>query len=165
MVQMMPCISMPAAGPARLCRLAAAVALAAALLAGIGPAAAAPPPGIALSHPTFRFTIAARPAAGYFTLTNDSATAQELVGAASPGCGMLMLHQSMETGGVSRMMYVAGVTVPAHGKVTFTPGGYHLMCMSPAAVLRPGKSVPVTLTFKGGATLTASFPVESAGGK
>jgi copper(I)-binding protein len=137
-----------------------ALALAGIAFVGVGPAVAAPPPGIALSHAAFRFIIAARPAAGYFTLTNTSAATRELVGATSPGCGMLMLHQSMEMGGVSHMMAVKGVAVPAHGKATFAPGGYHLMCMSPTAALRPGKSVPVTLTFKDGASLTAAFPVE-----
>ena len=78
---------------------------------------------------------------------------------------MLMLHRSVDQGGQERMVEVASVPVPAHGKVSFAPGGYHLMCMSPAAAMRPGQSVPVTLRFAGGESLTASFPVRNATGK
>jgi periplasmic copper chaperone A len=49
--------------------------------------------------------------------------------------------------------------------VRFAPGGYHLMCMQPAAAMRPGKTVAVTLDFAGGETLSAPFPVRNATGK
>jgi periplasmic copper chaperone A len=121
--------------------------------------------GLALSGPWFRLVMPSLPAAGYFTLSNSAATEQTLIGAASPACGMLMLHRSVNQGGQERMVEVASVPVPGHGKVSFMPGGYHLMCMSPAAAMRPGQSVPVTLRFAGGKSLTASFPVRNATGK
>ena len=121
--------------------------------------------GLALSDPWFRLVMPSLPAAGYFTLSNTGATVQTVIGAASPACGMLMLHRSVEQGGQERMVSVASVPVPAHGKVSFAPGGYHLMCMSPEAAMRPGRSVPVTLRFAGGGSLTASFPVRNATGK
>jgi periplasmic copper chaperone A len=121
--------------------------------------------GLALSAPWFRLVMPSLPAAGYFTLSNSGAAEQTLIGAASPACGMLMLHRSVDQSGQERMVEVASVRVPAHGKVSFMPGGYHLMCMSPAAAMRPGQSVPVTLRFAGGKSLTASFPVRNATGK
>ena len=42
--------------------------------------------GLALSDPWFRLVMPSLPAAGYFTLSNSSATPQTLVGAASPAC-------------------------------------------------------------------------------
>ena len=93
------------------------------------------------------------------------ATPQALVGASSSACGSLMLHQSVTKNGVEQMIMVPKVAVPAHGTLQFAPGGYHLMCMSPAATMRPGQSVPVTLQFEGGGTLSASFPVRGATGK
>ncbi len=121
--------------------------------------------GLALSHPWFRLVMPSLPAAGYFTLSNSGAAAQSLVGASSPGCGMLMLHRSINQSGQERMVMVQSVAVPPHGKVSFAPGGYHMMCMSPNAALRPGQSVPVTLRFADGGSLTASFPVRNATGK
>jgi copper(I)-binding protein len=150
----------------RLVATTLALSLAATLLAGVGDAFAAPPgESLWLSAPSFRFIIAARPAAGYFTLFNASATPRRLIGASSPGCGMLMLHKSMEMGGVAHMSGVKGVTIPAHGKVKFEPGGYHLMCMSPTAAMRPGKTVQVILKFKDGPAMSAEFPVRGINGK
>ena len=75
-----------------------------------------------------------------------------------------MLHRSVSDNGQERMEMVANVSVPAHGEVKFAPGGYHLMCMSPTAAVAPGHSVSVTLRFKDGGSLAASFPVRGATG-
>lgn len=149
----------PAAGPA-----ARAVLLGSMLAAGLT-AAGATEPGISIGKPWIRMIIPQRPAAGYFTLSNDGDTPRALVGAASPGCGTLMLHESTSAGGVDQMEMVSSIPVPAHGSVAFAPGGYHLMCMSPAESLRPGSSVPVTLSFADGNTVTADFPVRGASGE
>ena len=121
--------------------------------------------GISLGDPWFRFITPTIPAAGYFTLSNSTAVTQTLIGASSPACGSLMLHQSVTQGGIEQMIMVPKVSVPAHGTLQFAPGGYHLMCMSPAGIMRPGQSVPVTLQFEGGGTLSARFPVRGATGK
>lgn len=121
--------------------------------------------GLTVNDPWMRLVVPSRPAAGYFTLSNDTAKAQELVGAASPACGMLMLHRSVQQNGMDRMSMVKSIPVPAHGEVTFAPGGYHLMCMSPSKEMVPGHSVPVTLRFADGNSVTANFPVRGATGK
>jgi copper(I)-binding protein len=122
---------------------------------------AAPP--ISISQPWFRYIVAQVPAGGYMTLRNSSATPTVLTGASSPACGMLMLHRSESNGGSDRMMHVASVTIPPRGSVSFTPGGYHLMCMQPR--MKPGQSVSVALTFQDGQTIETAFPVFSAKGK
>ena len=87
-----------------------------------------------------------------------------LVGAASPGCGDLMLHRSVSDNGQERMEMVDSVAVPAHGEVRFEPGGYHLMCMSPTAEAARGRSVPVTLRFQDGCSLDGELAVRGATG-
>jgi copper(I)-binding protein len=109
-----------------------------------------------------RIIVASRPAAGYFTLRNDSSAERKLVGASSPGCGMTMLHRSKTENGIDKMMPVKAVAVPAHGSIRFAAGGLHIMCMQPNTAVKPGKSVPVTLTFGDGSTLTAAFTVRGA---
>jgi len=121
--------------------------------------------GLAISDAWMRFIIPARPVAGYFTLANEGSTARELTGASSPGCGMMMIHKSMTDNGANGMTAVERVTVPAHGKVSFSPGGYHLMCMKPNPQMEEAGSVPVTLTFGDGSTLKADFAVRGAAGR
>jgi periplasmic copper chaperone A len=125
-------------------------------------ASAAAAINVAVEQPWMRFTIKSRPAAGYFTLKNNGDAPVTLVGAASPDCGMLMLHQSKEVKGVEKMLPVKSITVQANGIEKFQPGGYHLMCMAPKPALHVGATVPVTLKFVGGDEVTAQFPVKSA---
>jgi hypothetical protein len=146
-------------------RGASAVFVAAIVLGAIAGPALAAGTGLVLSGQWFRTIMPSLPAAGYFTLANPSPTAQVLVAAASPDCGSLMLHRSINEGGQERMAAVNSVTVPARGSIAFAPGGYHLMCMSPTAAMKPGSSAPVTLRFADGTTLTADFPVRNATGK
>jgi copper(I)-binding protein len=122
--------------------------------------------GLVLSGAYFRTVIPSRPAAGYFTLKNDTNAARMLVGASSSACGMLMMHKSETVNGVDKMSPVKSVSVPPHQSVSFAPGGFHLMCMSPGPrMMKPGGSVPVTLKFKNGNTLASKFPVRKPGGK
>ena len=120
--------------------------------------------GLTIEKPWMRFIIKARPAAGYFTLHNGTSKAVELTGASSSGCGMVMLHETKEVDGVAEMLHVKSIKVPAGGKLTFQPGGYHLMCMQPQSSMAVGKSVPVTLKFADGQSVSAQFPVTGPGG-
>jgi hypothetical protein len=121
--------------------------------------------GVSLQNGWLRLLVAARPAGGYFTLTNASGNAKTLTGASSPDCGELMLHESRHEGGQEQMVMVRQVAVPPHGTLSFAPGGYHLMCVRPAASMKPGDSVPVTLRFADGGTLEADFAVRGATGR
>lgn len=105
------------------------------------------------------------PAGGYFTLHNGSAQTRTLTGASSAACGTLMLHKSSKASGTMHMESVDRLDVPAHGTVSFAPGGYHLMCMEPSAELKPGNTVTVRFSFADGATVEAPFAVRGATGK
>ena len=105
------------------------------------------------------------PAGGYFTAHNSGKNEIALTGAQSNACGMLMLHRSADTNGMDQMSDVASVPIAAGGSVSFSPGGYHLMCMDPAPSLKPGATVPVTLQFSDGSTLQVPFAVKNARGK
>jgi hypothetical protein len=115
--------------------------------------------GVTVHDAWMRIVVPSRPAAGYFTLRNNSDTAKSLAAASSPACKELMLHESLHKGGQEQMAMAAEVAVPPHGSVSFAPGDYHLMCMQPASSMRPGTTVPVTLRFHDGGTLTQNFAV------
>ena len=111
----------------------------------------------------FRSLPGKAPAGGYFTVQNNTSRDVTITGASSDACGMLMIHQSSNKGGMSGMMMMDEVKVPAGGKVAFAPGGYHLMCEQPK--MKIGGKVPVTLHLAGGNSATVAFEVRRASGK
>jgi copper(I)-binding protein len=113
----------------------------------------------------FRALPANLPDGGYFTLHNGSTKPLTLTGAESPACGMLMLHKSGEASGMSSMSNVTKIDVPVGGTLSFAPGGYHLMCMNPTALMKQGSTVPATLDFADSSKIAAPFAVRSATGK
>ena len=100
------------------------------------------------------------PSAGYGTLENRGSEPVELVAAESPRYGTISLHESVESGGTSRMAHVQGITVAPGEKRRLAPGGLHLMLMDPQDPPAIGGSMPITLRFADGATVKAAFTVE-----
>jgi copper(I)-binding protein len=133
-----------------------------AVLVGVAVADAAP---LTVTGGWFRALPAAVPSGGYFTLHNGAGKPVTLTGARSPACGSLMLHRSMNHGGMGMMEHVGHLTIAPGDTLTFAPGGYHLMCMGSKPILKPGGSVPVTLVFADGRQITARFAVRGATGK
>lgn len=114
---------------------------------------------VTVSGAWIRHLPAGVPAGGFFTAQNHGKQATALVGASSPDYMMVMMHKTVEQGGVSKMMAVDKVELPAGGEVSFHPGGYHLMFMHARHEIRVGSKVPVTLEFSGGEKVTAQFEV------
>ena len=105
------------------------------------------------------------PAGGYFFLHNGARQPIVLVSARSAAFGHVMMHKSVEEGGLSRMLPVERVEVPAGGKVTFAPGAFHLMLMQPNRKVAVGDRIKITLEFAGGQKLTTEFQVRGPSGK
>ena len=126
--------------------------------AALSPAHAEEADGLTLSKAWMRVIVPSRPAAGYFTLENKGSEARTLVGASSPACGSVMLHESKG----DKMVMLSEVEIAPGGSVSFAPRGKHLMCMKPAPTLKPGTTAEVTLRFKNGAILTGTFDVKGA---
>ena len=120
---------------------------------------------LTVSHATLRVISLSVPAAGYFDLTNAASAPVTLVGASSPSCGMLMLHKSSTEGGMARMEDVIALVVPPHGRISFAPGGYHLMCMDPAPALMTARTAKVTFAFQNATAIDATFTVTDARGR
>lgn len=114
---------------------------------------------VAVTNPWARATIiAGRPGAGYLSLISD--TGDRLVSVSSPISGHILLH-SIEPGGngVSRMVHLDTLDLPAGETVTLAPGGMHLMLMQLTQNLEKGTSFPLTLTFATEGEITVEVPV------
>src|SRR3954468_5836987 len=103
------------------------------------------------------------PAGGYFTAQNNTGREVAITGVSSAGCGMLMIHQSSNKGGMSGMDMVEQVKLRPGDIVKFAPGGYHLMCEAPK--LKIGTKTPVEIRLSKGGTVVVAFQVRNAAGK
>lgn len=77
-----------------------------------------------------------------------SADQAALVSATSPVAKMTEVHETRMENGVTKMRAVERLALPAGKTVELKPGGYHIMLMGLAKPLRPGDTVPITLTLE-----------------
>lgn len=100
--------------------------------------------------------------AAYLTLMGG-AQADMLVGVSTPVAASADVHETINDNGIMKMRSVAGVPIPAHGMVTFAPGGYHIMLMGLKQPLTAGQSFPLTLRFAHAAPVTVDVQVQAMG--
>jgi copper(I)-binding protein len=126
-------------------------------LAVAGSAQAAAP--LSVSGAWSRPAVAGTNGVGYLVVANTGKAPDTLVRVESPLAAKVEMHSSSMAGGVMSMKKEDRVPVPAGGKATFGPGGYHLMLIGLTRTVKAGDQIPATLTFASGAKLKASFAV------
>ncbi len=96
----------------------------------------------------------------YLTVT-DSGAADVLESVTSDRSGTVQVMSEHAVGGgsTSEMTQQPTLIIPAHQTVSLIPGKGHLMLVKPAALLRKGQQVSVTLRFERNGTLTLQVPV------
>jgi copper(I)-binding protein len=99
--------------------------------------------------------------AGYMTARNKSENDLSLIEVHSEFFGHVMIHKTIDEGGMARMHHQDKVLVPAGQFVRFEPNGYHLMLMHPSTPLKSGDNVPVTLVFSNGYKTSIAFEVRT----
>jgi copper(I)-binding protein len=102
------------------------------------------------------------PSAGYFTIKNSGHNDVKLTGASSPAYGMVMLHQTTEHNGMSRMSAAHDVVIPAMGELEFKPGGHHAMLEEPTSQAVVGSKVDMAFAFDSHEKTTAQCEVRPA---
>ncbi|NGM89018.1 copper chaperone PCu(A)C [Parapusillimonas sp. SGNA-6] len=102
------------------------------------------------------------PSAGYFVIKNSSSQDVKLTGASSPAYGMVMLHQTTEKDGMSRMSETEDVVIPANGELEFKPGGYHAMLEQPTSEVVVGGKVDMAFAFSTNEKATAQCDIKPA---
>lgn len=85
--------------------------------------------------------------AAYFTLTNQGAEVQTLVGANSDIATSAGLHRSTQQQGHASMKALKQVVIEPGASITFKPGGLHVMLEGLKLSPRAGDRVPVCLVF------------------
>jgi hypothetical protein len=91
-------------------------------------------------------------AAAYFTLYNTTDAPEQLTAVTSGAGAQASLH-------TDSMAPSAGLTIPAHGSATLSPGKGHIMIEKLYGPLKPGQSVYFQLTFATSGQLLLTAPV------
>jgi protein SCO1/2 len=116
------------------------------------------PPPVRIEAPVARL-MPSGIGAVYLRVVNPSGDADRLVSVESRAAERTELHESVQEGGVARMIAPEhGFEVPAHGTLELSPGGKHLMLLgvSPRDAERP---VPLTLRFERSGPIAVEAPV------
>lgn len=107
--------------------------------------------------------VAGQPGAAYFTM-HGGATADTLLAVGTPAALKTELHESMKGDhGMMAMAPLKEVALPAGGEIAFAPGGRHVMLFSIGPAVKAGGTVPLTLSFASGKTLSVDAKVVGAG--
>lgn len=128
----------------------------------IAAVARAQAPTITVTAPWARATTPSAMAGGAF-LTLLASAPDSLTGASSPVASMVQIHETVEQGGVMKMLPVAALKLNPGIKTELKPGGYHVMLMGLKQPLKQGESFPLTLTFANAPAITVQVMVEAPG--
>ena len=120
---------------------------------------------IVVDHPWARATPAgAKTGAAYMTVINNGSSGDRLLAATTPVADKIQFHHSVsEDNGVSRMREMHDVAVARGARVTFSPGGMHVMLVGLKQPLKEGQTFPLSLTFEKAGKVDVTVSVAKVG--
>ena len=98
--------------------------------------------------------------AGYLSIANAGARTDKLLSASCACAGKVEVHVTHVMNG-SAMMMPGEATAPAGAKVSFAPGGLHLMMTGLKTPMVDGSTQPVTLKFQRAGAVSVPFQVKT----
>jgi hypothetical protein len=101
-------------------------------------------------------------AAAYFTVHNHDSQVDRLVGVSSPRAQKCELHSQATNNSMMDMQHTPSVDIPAHGEVTFQPGGNHVMLSGLDKPLKAGERFPLILEFERAGKIEVQVNVKTA---
>src|SRR5258705_3768238 len=104
---------------------------------------------IVVERPWARATPAgAKNGAAYVTLINNGNASDSLLSATTPVAEKVQFHSASEEHGVAHMREMQAVEVAPGARVTFSPGGMHIMVVGLKQPPKEGQTFPLSLTYK-----------------
>jgi len=97
--------------------------------------------------------------AGYLTMINVSDKPVVLESIATNAYEKVEIHQMTHVEGLMKMIKVDSLEIAANGQAKLTPGGKHLMLISPNRTIKTGGRVRLKLKFKSGRIQVVDLPV------
>lgn len=119
--------------------------------------------GVTVSDPWGRTSPSAVTNAAFYMQLEGSDTDDVLVGAESPACTAVELHETRMSDGMMSMQELAGgIPVPAGQTVSLEPGGMHVMCLGLTSPLVEGELAEVQLRFEGTGLVTVNAEIRDS---
>jgi periplasmic copper chaperone A len=117
---------------------------------------------IVIDHPMiFETAASALTGGGFMTLTNTGEESDSLI-AVRADFPRVELHTSLEEGGVTKMVHVEAIEIPAGESVALEPGSHHVMFMGlDGDPFEAGEEIPATLVFETAGEVEVAFKVEA----
>lgn len=120
--------------------------------------------GLAISNARMMLApVAGNPAAIYMDIAYDGDRNIAIRAADVAGAGSAELHDFMEYDFEQTMGEMPPLMLQPGDKVSFEPGGKHIMAMDVSPELRAGGTTEVTLTIAGGDKHSFEVPIMAAG--
>lgn len=133
----------------------------AAFLALLAVGCGQPKTGISIQDPFARPSPGTGNGGAFMVITNNSNQTDRLVSAQSPAAMMVELHETINDGGVMKMVpQPQGFEIPAGAQVALEPGGKHVMLMGLKETLAVGQNIEITLKFERAGEITIKVPVQ-----
>ncbi|MFY8193817.1 copper chaperone PCu(A)C [Novosphingobium sp. B1] len=122
-------------------------------------------PGVVVTDAMIRLpAVPGSPGAAYFTVSQGSGAPRKLVSVYVEGTGRAEMHETVTTGGVSKMQQVKDVPLEAGKSVQFKPGGMHVMLFDVEDTLKAGTNSELTVTLDNGDKVSVPARVETLAG-
>ncbi len=85
--------------------------------------------------------------ASFLTLTNSTDKEISLIKVTSDVAKNIELHEHIHEDGMMSMRQVTKVLIPANGKITLKPGGFHIMLIGLTRKIKAGDIIDLGLEF------------------
>jgi copper(I)-binding protein len=96
----------------------------------------------------------------FMTIKNNGFQEDRLIGAESDEISRIEFRQTSPTGDF--LSALESIVIPAHGEITFAPGGYVMLFMGIKEDLKPGEKLKLRLIFEKTGTSEAVLDIQAA---
>ncbi len=118
-----------------------------------------------IDHPWSRAMPPVSPTgAAYLIIENQGSRADRLLGAETPAAAYTELHEHVHADGLMKMQQIEQVVVEPGQRISFEPGGYHIMLFNLQQPLVAGERFPLTLRFEHAGEIEVEVAVEDQDG-
>lgn len=98
----------------------------------------------------------------YLKVRNGTPAEDRLLGVTTPGAPRSMLHETVEEGGVTKMLHREGFSIPAGATLSLEPGAKHVMLSGLDLSWVNTTTVELALTFERAGVVKTQATVRSA---